>query len=155
MHLDGHVMVPNLGYKKDTFLEPSLVSNFLSNTPITTFQPQPLCQSLAVTTSKPATLMVTLRHLLHRSVLPLGQTALSEEDKGTATSTSHLKENLFQATPKSKDACRRHSLSHPWRGEQGVCPLVKADNLFVVDSREIVAQQGPSGLYVAKFGSDE
>ena len=36
VHLDGHVMVPNLGYKKDTFLEPSLVSNFLSNTPITT-----------------------------------------------------------------------------------------------------------------------
>ena len=33
--LGGHVMVPNLGYKKDTFLEPSLISNFLSDTPIT------------------------------------------------------------------------------------------------------------------------
>ena len=31
----GHVMVPNLGYKKDAFLEPSLISNFLFNTPIT------------------------------------------------------------------------------------------------------------------------
>ena len=36
VHLDGHVMVPNLGYKKDTFLELSLVSDFLSNAPITT-----------------------------------------------------------------------------------------------------------------------
>ena len=27
MCLDGHVTIPNLGYKKDTFLEPSLVSN--------------------------------------------------------------------------------------------------------------------------------
>ena len=25
--LDGHMIIPNLGYKKDTFLEPSLVSN--------------------------------------------------------------------------------------------------------------------------------
>ena len=31
--LEGHVMVPNLGYKKDTFLELSLVSNFLSDIP--------------------------------------------------------------------------------------------------------------------------
>ena len=36
VRLDGCVMVPNLGYKKDTFLELSLVSNFLSNIPITT-----------------------------------------------------------------------------------------------------------------------
>ena len=28
--LGGHVMVPNLDYKKDTFLELSLISNFLS-----------------------------------------------------------------------------------------------------------------------------
>ena len=27
MRLDGHVTIPYLGYKKDTFLEPSLVSN--------------------------------------------------------------------------------------------------------------------------------
>ena len=27
MYLDGHVTIPYLGYKKDTFLEPSLVSN--------------------------------------------------------------------------------------------------------------------------------
>ena len=33
--LEGHVMVPNLGYKKDAFLEPSLISNFLTDTPIT------------------------------------------------------------------------------------------------------------------------
>ena len=33
--LGGHVMVPNLGYKKDAFLELSLISNFLTNTPIT------------------------------------------------------------------------------------------------------------------------
>ena len=35
---DGHVIIPNLDYKKDTFLEPSLVSNihfflFLPNQP--------------------------------------------------------------------------------------------------------------------------
>ena len=35
VRLEGHVMVPNLGYKKDAFLEPSLISNFLSNTPST------------------------------------------------------------------------------------------------------------------------
>ena len=29
VRLDGHVTFPNLGYKKDTFLEPSLVSNIL------------------------------------------------------------------------------------------------------------------------------
>ena len=29
-------MVPNLGYKKDAFLEPSLISNFLPDIPITT-----------------------------------------------------------------------------------------------------------------------
>ena len=27
VRLDGHVTIPNLGYKKDAFLEPSLVSN--------------------------------------------------------------------------------------------------------------------------------
>ena len=36
VRLGGHVMVPNLGYKKGTFLEPSLISNFLSDIPITT-----------------------------------------------------------------------------------------------------------------------
>ena len=34
--LGGHVMVPNLGYKKDAFLELSLISNFPFDTPITT-----------------------------------------------------------------------------------------------------------------------
>ena len=29
VRLEGHVMVPNLGYKKDAFLELSLISNFL------------------------------------------------------------------------------------------------------------------------------
>ena len=36
VHLGGHVMVPNLGYKKDAFLEPSLISNFPFDTPTTT-----------------------------------------------------------------------------------------------------------------------
>ena len=36
VHFGGYVMVPNLGYKKDAFLEPPLISNFLSDTPITT-----------------------------------------------------------------------------------------------------------------------
>ena len=36
VRLGGHVMVPNLDYKKDAFLESSLISNFLSNTSITT-----------------------------------------------------------------------------------------------------------------------
>ena len=36
VHLGDHVMVPNLDYKKDAFLELSLISNFLSDTPITT-----------------------------------------------------------------------------------------------------------------------
>ena len=36
VRLEGHVMVPNLGYKKDAFLEPSLISNFLTNIPTTT-----------------------------------------------------------------------------------------------------------------------
>ena len=36
VHLEGHVMVPNLDYKKDAFLESSLISNFLSSSPITT-----------------------------------------------------------------------------------------------------------------------
>ena len=100
VHLDGHVMVPNLGYQKDTFLEPSLVSNFLSNAPITTPKPQQLCQSFAITTSKLAALImaVHLTPALCRprplSVLPLGQTALSGEDKRTATSTCHLGESL-------------------------------------------------------------
>ena len=35
VRLEGHVMVPNLGYKKVAFLEPSLISNFLTDTPIT------------------------------------------------------------------------------------------------------------------------
>ena len=35
VRLGGHVMVPNLGYKKDAFLELSLISNFLTNIPIT------------------------------------------------------------------------------------------------------------------------
>ena len=35
VYLEGHVMVPNLGYKKDTFLEPSLISNFLTDIPNT------------------------------------------------------------------------------------------------------------------------
>ena len=30
VRLGGHVMVPNLGYKKDAFLEPSLISNSLA-----------------------------------------------------------------------------------------------------------------------------
>ena len=36
VRLRGHVMVPNLGYKKDTFLELSLISNLLCDIPITT-----------------------------------------------------------------------------------------------------------------------
>ena len=36
VHLEGHVMVSNLGYKKDAFLEPSSISNFLYNIPNTT-----------------------------------------------------------------------------------------------------------------------
>ena len=31
VRLVGHMMIPNLGYKKDTFLEPSLISNFLTD----------------------------------------------------------------------------------------------------------------------------
>ena len=43
--LGGHMMVPNLGYKKGAFLEPSLISNFLSDIPITTisFDMSPTC----------------------------------------------------------------------------------------------------------------
>ena len=33
VRLVGHVMVPNLGYKKDAFLELSLISNFLIDIP--------------------------------------------------------------------------------------------------------------------------
>ena len=36
VRLEGHVMVPNLDYKKDTFLESPLISNFLIDIPNTT-----------------------------------------------------------------------------------------------------------------------
>ena len=35
VRLEGHMMVPNLGYNKDAFLEPSLISNFLTDIPTT------------------------------------------------------------------------------------------------------------------------
>ena len=48
VHLEGHVMVPNLGYKKDAFLELSLISNFLLDTTLPL--PPQLCLLLAVLT---------------------------------------------------------------------------------------------------------
>ena len=66
VHLEGHVMVPNLGYKKDAFLELSLISNFLFD--ITLPIPPPLCLPLAVPTSK---LVVNLIRVLPRRRCPM------------------------------------------------------------------------------------
>ena len=75
VRLEGHVMVPNLGYKKDAFLEPSLISNFLFD--ITLPIPPLLCLPLIVPTSK---LVVNPTRVLpcHRRpmVWPLGRIAV-------------------------------------------------------------------------------
>ena len=59
-------MVPNLGYKKDTFLEPSLISNFLSNITISLL-PQP-CLLTSTLTNK---FVTNLEQALLRLALPL------------------------------------------------------------------------------------
>ena len=67
-------MVPNLGYKKDAFLEPSLISNSLTNIPIITIQQ--LCLLLTAPTNKLVAIpiRVLLRH--HHPVVRLhGRTA--------------------------------------------------------------------------------
>ena len=67
VRLGGHVMVPNLGYKKDTFLEPSLISNFPFNIPIPLL-PQ-LCLLPVVPTGKRVTnLRQALLHPAHPMV---------------------------------------------------------------------------------------
>ena len=62
VRLEGHVMVPNLGYKKDAFLELSLISNFLLDLPNITI-PQP-CLLLVAPTSKLVANPISV--LLHR-----------------------------------------------------------------------------------------
>ena len=74
VRLEGHVMVPNLGYKKDAFLEPSLISNFPFDIPIPSL-PQ-LCLLPVTPTSKlVANLCQTLCRLRHPMVQAPGQTA--------------------------------------------------------------------------------
>ena len=50
IRLEGHVMVPNLGYKKNAFLELSLISNFLIDIPNITITQ--LCLPLVAPTNK-------------------------------------------------------------------------------------------------------
>ena len=68
VRLEGHMMVPNLGYKKDTFLEPSLISNFLFDTTLPI--PPLLCLPLAAPTSK---LVVNPIRVLPRRRCPMVQ----------------------------------------------------------------------------------
>ena len=89
--LEGHVMVPNLGYKKDTFLEPSLISNFLIDIPNITI-PQ-LCLLLVTPIGK---LVANPIQVLLRCHLPmvrlLGPIASFVEASKIFKSTRRLKE---------------------------------------------------------------
>ena len=91
VRLGGHMMVPNLGYKKDAFLEPSLISNFLIDIPHITI-PQ-LCLPLATPTSKlvanPIRVLLCLRHPI---ALPLGLTAFFVKELSCCKSTVRLEE---------------------------------------------------------------
>ena len=89
VRLEGHVMVPNLGYKKDTFLELSLISNFLFD--ITLPIPPLLCLPLATPTSK---LVVNPIRVLPHHCRPmfwlLGQIASFGKELNSCKSTERL-----------------------------------------------------------------
>ena len=90
VRLEGHVMVPNLGYKKDAFLELSLISNFLFD--ITLPIPPLLCLPLVVPTSK---LVINPTWVLPRCRRPmvrlLGQIASFGKELNSCKSTKRLK----------------------------------------------------------------
>ena len=87
-------MVPNLDYKKDPFLESSLISNFPSNIPNTTI-PQ-LCLLLAALTNKHVVSPIqALLHLPHPMVWSHGQTASFVGAFKTFRSTGHLEERCY------------------------------------------------------------
>ena len=91
MRLEGHMMVPNLDYKKDTFLELSLISNFLFN--ITLPIPPLLCLPLVVPTSKFVVnpTWVLLLHLRPMDPLP-GPTVSLRENLNYSKSIGRLEE---------------------------------------------------------------
>ena len=94
VRLEGHVMVPNLGYKKDTFLEPSLISNFLTDTPITnTFTTM---SPTRCTTSKLVVnpIRVLLRHCRPMDP-PLGPTASLGKSLNYSKSIGRLEERCY------------------------------------------------------------
>ena len=92
MRLEGHVMVPNLGYKKDAFLEPSLISNFLTDTPIT---------------HTPTTMSPTCH---------TNRQACRQPNLGTPSPSSSnglaLRRGIIQAQPSTGQPFERDSLSH-------------------------------------------
>ena len=109
VRLEGHVMVPNLGYKKDAFLEPSLISNFLFD--ITLPIPPLLCLPLVVPTSKlvinPTWVLPCRRRPM---VQPLGQIASFGKELNSCKSTKLLE---------WVDRQPRHILD--WLSDQLVC----------------------------------
>ena len=94
VRLEGHVMVPNLGYKKDAFLEPSLISNFLFN--ITLPIPPLLCLPLVTPTDK---LVINLTWVLLCHCCPMdlppGPTASLRESLNYSKSIGRLEERCY------------------------------------------------------------
>ena len=94
VRLEGHMMVPKLGYKKDAFLEPSLISNFLFN--ITLPIPPLLCLPLVAPTDK---LVVNLPRVLLRHCrpmdLPPGPTASLGKSLNYSKSIGRLEERCY------------------------------------------------------------
>ena len=88
---EGHMMVPNLGYKKDTFLEPSLISKFLFD--ITLPIPPLLCLPLIVPTGKFVVnpTRVLLLHCRPMDPLP-GPTVFLRENLNYSKSIGRLEE---------------------------------------------------------------
>ena len=94
VRLEGHVMVPNLGYKKDAFLELSLISNFLFDIPNITI-PQ-LCLLLVAPTNKFVASPIWAL-LLHRRpmVQLLGPIASFGRGLSCCKSIGHLAERFY------------------------------------------------------------
>ena len=92
--LGGHVMVPILGYKKDAFLELSLISNFLTDIPTSILSQ--LCLPLVIPTSK---FVVNPTQVLPRRcrpmVWPLGQIASFGKELNSCKSTKCLQGKCY------------------------------------------------------------
>ena len=94
VRLEGHMMVPNLGYKKDAFLELSLISNFLFD--ITSPIPPLLCLPLIAPTGKLVAnpTWVLLRHCRPMDPPP-GPTASLGKSLDYSKSIGRLEERCY------------------------------------------------------------